>query len=269
MHRLRTFGLVDLRDREGAALLQGASGTEPLALLVYLAVARPVGRHSRDRLATLLWPGAQVARRIAALNGALDVLEVALGAGALVDRDDHGVALDPDAYWCDAAAFRIALDTGHTADALALYRGDFLQEFQAPSSGFQRWMKAERGVLRRQGAHGARELADQHESSGRLTTAVTWAKRGLELQFDDERALRRLLRLLDRAGDRQTALRIYERFSRKLRDGYSREPGPLTTELVRRIHRAGRMSNQEPGSARIPGPPLPPESPRPQTEHRA
>jgi len=268
MHRLRSFGVVDLRDGEGGELLPAGGDNAGLALLAYLAVARPAGVHDRDKLLALLWPGQAPARAATALDETVDALETALGAGSIAGRDTESLGLDAERCSCDAAAFRTALDTGRTADALALYRGDFLQGFTVESPEYQQWMRAERAVLRRQAAHGARQLADQHESRGRLTTAVTWAKRGLELQFDDERVLRRLLRLLDRAGDRKTALRIYERFSRKLHDDCAREPAPLTTELVARIRRAGSVTNQEPGSARVPGPGFPLDPPRPPTEHR-
>ena len=269
MHRLRTFGMVDLRNPKGRELLPTVGATVPLALLTYLAVARPLGPHDRDKLVALFWAELDGPAAFQALDDALDVLATALGDGAIGGRDGDAVGLDPERCWCDAAAFRALLDAGRMADALALYRGDFLQGFKVAGAGFQRWMKAERAVLRRQGAHGARELADQYESRGRLTTAVTWAKRGLEMQFDDERALRRLLRLLDRAGDRKTALRIYERFSRRMHDDLARDPASPTTELVARIQRAASAPNQEPGSARVPSPALPLDLPRSPTEHRA
>ena len=265
MHRLRSFGLVDLRDPEGREILPAATGTTALALLAYLAVARPAGPHHRDKLATLFWPDASAAdSAVAELEAVRSQLALVLGDDAITDPADESIALDPERCWCDAAAFRTALDTGRTADALELYRGDFLQGFSVQSAGLRRWMKAERAVLRRQAAQGARQLADQYESCGRLTSAVTWAKRCLELQSDDERVLRRLLRLLDRTGDRKTALGVYERFSRRLRDDFARDPVPLTTELVARIRRAGSATNQ-PGSARVPSTGVPPEPPK---EHR-
>lgn len=268
MHRLRTFGLVDLRDAEGRELLPATGDTMPLALVLHLAAARTAGAHRRDKLAAFLWPEATRPHQAELLDDALDIVRTALGDGVVVDIGADSVALDPSRCSCDAAAFRAALDVGDTPEALALYRGDFLQGFSVPSATFQQWMRSERSMLRRQAAHGARELADQYESRGQLTSAVTWAKRGLELQYDDERSLRRLLRLLDRAGDRQTALRIYERFSRKLREGLKREPGQLTTELMGRIRKAASAPNQEPGSARIPATSLPLDPPRPPTEHR-
>src|SRR5687767_3674440 len=122
MHRLRTFGLVDLRDSKGRELLSASAGATPLALLVYLAVARPAGAHDREKLAELFWPATDAARAREALDDALDILATALGDGAITGRDTQCVGLDPERCWCDAAAFRALLDTGRTADALALYR---------------------------------------------------------------------------------------------------------------------------------------------------
>ena len=52
------------------------------------------------------------------------------------------------------------------------------------------------------------------------------------------------------------------------REDLGREPASPTIELVARIRRAGAVINQEPGSARIPGPGLPLDPPRSRTEHR-
>src|SRR5687768_5233727 len=109
MHRLRTFGLVDLRDSEGRELLPAAGATMPLALLVHLAVARPAGPHRRDKLAALLWPEAMAAARREAFDDALDIVRTALGEATIVDVGDDSVALDPAQCWCDAVAFRTAL----------------------------------------------------------------------------------------------------------------------------------------------------------------
>ena len=129
MLRLLTFGAVDLQGPSagdaGAVLAQ----PKRLALLVYLAGARPFGVHRRDELLALFWPDLDDTRARDALNQALRFLRQALGPEVFVRRGGEDVGIDPDRLWCDAAAFQVALDAGRPPDALDLYRGDFLQGF--------------------------------------------------------------------------------------------------------------------------------------------
>jgi DNA-binding SARP family transcriptional activator len=47
--------------------------------------------------------------------------------------------------------------------------------------------------------------------------------------------LRHAMSLLDRAGDRSGALRLYSEFAARLREELDAEPSPETLELVRRL----------------------------------
>jgi hypothetical protein len=51
----------------------------------------------------------------------------------------------------------------------------------------------------------------------------------------DERLLRRLIKLLDRVGDRAGAVREYELFARRLDDALELEPSPETRALVEEV----------------------------------
>ena len=106
MHRLRTFGLVDLRDADGRELLPATGDTIPLALVVHLATARPPGARRRDDLGALLWPEETIGRQRDALDAVLDIVRTALGDAAIVDVGRSSVALDPARCWCDVSAFR-------------------------------------------------------------------------------------------------------------------------------------------------------------------
>jgi DNA-binding SARP family transcriptional activator len=50
--------------------------------------------------------------------------------------------------------------------------------------------------------------------------------------WDDERALRRAITLLDRLGDRAGALRLYDEFARRLRAEYDAEPSRETLAMA-------------------------------------
>lgn len=65
-----------------------------------------------------------------------------------------------------------------------------------------------------------------------LGTATRWARTALLLAPEDERSLRKLMCLLERAGDTAGALREFEVFSRGLLEDYGIEPSAATLELV-------------------------------------
>ena len=247
MFRLCTFGSVGLEDADGHALDPVLAQPKRLALLVFLAAARPAGVHRRDRLLALFWPDLDEARARDALNQALRFLRQALGTETVVSRGAEEVGIDPARLWCDAVAFRDGLEGGSTDEALELYRGEFLQGFFIEDGGgFEEWMEGERAALRDSAARGARQLADQLAADGSLTLAMSWGKRALELAPDDERALRRLLRLHDRAGDRAGAFRLYEAFARRFEEEFGGEPSAETRALVEQL-KSGRPLEEERG----------------------
>ena len=56
MLRFRTLGTLDLRDAEGREPLAALRRPKLVALLGYLAAARPAGFQRRDMLLAVLWP---------------------------------------------------------------------------------------------------------------------------------------------------------------------------------------------------------------------
>ncbi|HEX9608251.1 MAG TPA: hypothetical protein VF962_13555, partial [Gemmatimonadaceae bacterium] len=93
MIRFRAFGAADLRDNEGKELRTVLSRPGQLALLTYLAVARPRGFHRRDTIIGMFWPdtGQEAARN--ALRQAVHRLRHELGADVVVSRgaDELGI----------------------------------------------------------------------------------------------------------------------------------------------------------------------------------
>ena len=66
--RLRTLGCVELNDADGKQILQVLRQPKRLALLTYLALARPYGFQRRDRILLLFWPDSDEERARAALR---------------------------------------------------------------------------------------------------------------------------------------------------------------------------------------------------------
>lgn len=242
MIELRTLGAVDLRDGEGREVGSVLAQPKRLALLVYLAVARPGDFHRRDTLLGLFWPELDQARARAALRKAVLFLRRGLGAGALLGRGDEELGLAAALVACDAVAFERAVVEGRFGDALDLYRGDLLDGFfVAGAPEFERWVERERPRLRERAAGAAWALAEAAATTTREDLVVRWGRRALEFTPTDESALRRLVRLFYRMGDRAAALRAYNDFATRLLDECGVRPSAETRRLVELMRQSGEL----------------------------
>jgi len=242
MIELHTLGVLDLRATDGREVRAVLQQPKRLGLLAYLAADSPRRFHRRDTLLALFWPDLDEGHARAALRRSLHFLRSALGAEALAGRGDEEVGVPDEALWCDATALDRALQTGDPERAMSLYRGPFLDglHVEGAASEFQDWLDRERDRLRRQTSSAATLLMERAEREGRAADAARWARRALELTPDDESSLRRLLALLDRAGDRPAAIQAYEDFARRMAQNLELEPAPETRALAESIRtRAG------------------------------
>ena len=112
------------------------------ALLLYLAV-EPGIPHRRDRLATLLWSGADVDEARHSLATALSMIRGRLGA-ELLDTDRDTVRLMPGRIVTDLQGLDLAdpdeLDEGPL--------GPFLEEFDIPDAvDYQQWKDGQHARL--------------------------------------------------------------------------------------------------------------------------
>ncbi|MBW3554093.1 MAG: tetratricopeptide repeat protein [Gemmatimonadetes bacterium] len=233
MVRLHLLGRLELHAADGLEIQPLPARPRSAALLAYLAAARPRGFQRRDTLLALFWPESDMVRARNALNQALHRLRQALGEGVVLSRGDDEVGLDPDALWCDVAAFDQALRRGDDRVALELYRGDLLPGFfVAGAPGLESWLERERGYLRGRACEAALGLAARYEAEEELSEAADWVRRALDLAPGDEATLRRLLRVLDRVPERAAALRAYEEYADRLEREYRMVPAPETLALI-------------------------------------
>jgi serine/threonine-protein kinase len=242
MIELRTLGAVDLRGVAGQELRGVLAQPKRLALLVYLALARPHGFQRRDVLLALFWPESDHKRARAALRKAVHVVRRELGEGVLVGRGDEEVGLSGGTLWCDVVAFEQALTAHRTTEALELYRGDLLDGFfVSDAPDFERWVDGERGRLREQAAASAWALAEQAAADEHDGLAVQWARRAMGFTPTDEGALRRLILLFKRMGDRAAALHVYNQFAARLAQEYGVRPSAETRRLIELVKASGEI----------------------------
>jgi DNA-binding SARP family transcriptional activator/tetratricopeptide (TPR) repeat protein len=208
-----------------------------LALLVYLAVE---GRrvHRRDRLAELLWPNAPAAEARHSLATALSILRPRLGIGAIEATRDH-VALT--AGRLDLDLDRLAAgDIMTTATQDALEVAGFLEGFEISDS-------VEFGIWKdRQSAHflpaikaGLVQLIDRCRRTGDSRQIEDLADTMLSLDDLSEEAVRAKMEARALAGDRLTALRIFEEWKTKLSDTVRAQPSDLVEGMAVRLRRRG------------------------------
>ncbi|HEX8393091.1 MAG TPA: BTAD domain-containing putative transcriptional regulator [Longimicrobium sp.] len=214
--QLRAFGgCVVLRaDGEPVPVTQ----PKRLALLAYLALARPAGMHRRDTLLGLLWPEMDDARARAALRQAVHHLRLGLGEGVIATRGAHELGVDDALLRSDVRGFESALAAGRPAEALERYAGPLLAGLYVDGGGaFDEWLQGERERLRRAAEDAAWTLAAQCTGAGNRDEAARWARCAAELAPYDEGALRRCMAAMADAGQASGALRLYRGFADRLR----------------------------------------------------
>lgn len=219
MIRLRVLGGVDLRDNGGRDLNAILAQPKRLALLTYLALARPPGFHRREVLLSIFWPESDHGMARNALRQALHHLRHSLGDGVIVSRGENDVGVDHAVLWCDAAAFATSLDSCDTDGALTLYRGDLMPgTFIGDAPEFNRWLDEEREYLR-QRVKGALETgASEAEKRGDHGSAVRARRRSSTLEPLSTRVALSLMHALANAGDRAAAIQHATLFTRALHD---------------------------------------------------
>ncbi|MCD6291492.1 MAG: hypothetical protein J7M34_13395 [Anaerolineae bacterium] len=193
------------------------------ALLIYLAM-NP-GRHSRGKLAGLLWGGMAEAKARRNLRHALWNLRHRLDP-ELLDHDRLSVGLSPDVQVeVDAAAFAAAVERGeqeqrsgkisaaipHYATAIDLYTGDFLSQLTLSDAiEFEEWAARLRARLREQALTALGALIAYWSRRGAYALALRYARKQVTLEPLWEEGHVALMRLLARTGQRDAALRQYE-----------------------------------------------------------
>lgn len=257
MLRLQLLGGIQLAAPDGRDLRPLVGRPKRFAVLAYLAAQGPGNFVRRDVLTVLFWPEMDQSGARKAVRQALYVLRTDLGEDVFETIGDDEVRVSPERLWCDVPAFLGAIQGGRPEEALELYHGDLLPSFFVPEGapGFEQWLEDERGRLRTLAAKAAWDLAEGAERNRTSGPATTWGRKAMALTHDDETALRRLIRLLDRMGDRAGALRAYDTFARRLKEEFGDEPSAETQAMIARVREREAPRATPPGVATPPAPP--------------
>ncbi|HEX6039557.1 AfsR/SARP family transcriptional regulator [Longimicrobium sp.] len=230
---LKTLGHPALHRADGA-LVEGLRRKD-LALLVYLCVeGLPV--HARGRLAALLWGESPEERARHSLTQALGRLSRALPPGALAP--DKDAVRWTGALPCDAVALlRDAMEPREVDDAFSLYAGHFLEGFDpgAGAQDFREWADRRRAELRNAALRLLDRAGARAEGDGDFARALRLGERAVEIDPVWEQGHRRVMRALAARGERNGALRHYQRLETYLDEEVGGRPDPDTRALAEQL----------------------------------
>ena len=162
-----------------------------------------------------------------------------LGDSDAVEQQGGRIALARDRVWVDAWQFEAGLVAARgsrggspsaLADALALYRGQFLAEEEGDA-----WPVAMRERLRAKFIDAVAGHAGTLESSGHDDEAIAWYQRGLGADPLVERFYQGLMRCYHRAGRLPEAVSSYRRLKQALSITLSLPPSESTERLYQRL----------------------------------
>jgi predicted ATPase/DNA-binding SARP family transcriptional activator len=242
--QVRALGPLEIV-RDGVLLTpEDWTHLRPRELLLYL-LCNPAGR-TREQVGLVFWPDSSPAQVKNSFHVALHHLRKTLGRPEWVvfDRDRYrinpGLGLD-----FDAVAFGTGIEAalrdvrlGHEPSArlqaaLALYRGEFLEEEQVGD-----WHLEHRDRLRRLFVLGLKARGEALMREGGWADAADVFRRIVAVEDLDEEAHRLLITCLARSGERGRALRHFEHLVALLQQEIGAEPEPETVALHHRLQRA-------------------------------
>lgn len=244
---LRVIGSFEVRGADGEAVTL----TQPkrLALLLYLALAEPLGLHSRERLLALLWPEADGPSSRHSLRNALHALRQACGDDAIVTRGETMVGLNASVIRCDALELRAHLGARRLDEALAIWRGELAAGFHVSGApDFEHWLDDQRAQMRDSVRAAAWQRARELSGAGRAELEAV--RRALRLDPGDEPGVRSLMRLLASAGDHANALRTYQSLANYLSRELEVEPSDATRALAHELR--STITNGRTGNSTLP-----------------
>jgi DNA-binding SARP family transcriptional activator len=237
-------------------------GQRPGQLLKYLICERRRVLTS-DQIGEVLWPEAgpqesssRLRYNVHALRDRLEPKRarrsparfvLARRGGYLIDTS--GVWIDADRFEVDALAGLAARDQGmteaaavHLADALNLYRGEFLA-----GDPYLDWAIPERERLHQLACRALRAQVGISVELGELEPAADQARRLAEMEPFDSDTQRLLIEVCLRQGRHSEAHRRFTLFSKKLQQEFGREPDFGLADAERSLGAEDSSSVPDPG----------------------
>jgi DNA-binding SARP family transcriptional activator/predicted ATPase len=240
---LRVYALGPARVFSGEQTLTGWSYAKVKELLFYL-VAHP--SRTKAQIGLALWPDASLKQLRNSLGITLYHLRRALGNSGWIIFDDDQYRFNRTLdYRFDVETFettmaqagRLQSQTPERAitllqEAIALYQGDFVEDFLEGE-----WFLLRREELRRKYLDALLSLGQLLFAQSEYARAAQLYRRAIEKDEVLEEAHRELIRCYARLGERGQALRHYQTFEQIMRDELGSPPAPESIALYERLKR--------------------------------
>lgn len=250
MLKLITFGGLAVED-DSAAVSGAGMQRSRLALLALLAAAGAQGCR-RDKLIGYLWMDTDPERARHALKQAVYSLRRDLHSEVIVSSGADDLRLNGEVITSDVAQFRDALARGAPDDAVALYRGRFLDGVNVRDAPeFERWASVERGTLERDYCRALQQIATSATARGDHDAAVTAWRKAATVDPLSSTTTVELMRALAASGNSAAALqhaRIYEALMRQELDAPA---DPAVLALVTELRRSPSETIARPAAPQI------------------
>src|SRR5437660_2684707 len=209
------------------------------AALAYLCLT-PGARVSRTRIATMLWDRVSADQARTSFRQALSVMTSAMGplASELISTAQATVRLNTDLCWIDALALVKSpySDESTRADLAVLCPGELLEAFEGVSESFGEWLANERLRFKERLAASLSAVLQQVDRGDFDPKQVaTVARRLLSFEPTHQDAWNALIRALAKKGEREQALREYERCKQTLWGALRIKPLSETERLYESI----------------------------------
>jgi DNA-binding SARP family transcriptional activator/tetratricopeptide (TPR) repeat protein/TolB-like protein len=222
---IRTLGPADIfagKDRDPGPLL---AQPKRFAVLCYLALPKPGTLHRRDALLGVFWPDADQDRARMALRQALAHIRRVLGNDVVVRRGAEEVGLNHKLIRCDSTDYQLALEEHRWADAVELYRGEFLEGLTLSNAQeFKHWLDAKRTGFAGRYAFALEELAEAATAGGQTRAAIGWWQSLIRQDPYNSRYGMQLMRALECDGDPANALLFARQHTELLRSEFGIAP---------------------------------------------
>jgi PAS domain S-box-containing protein len=207
-----------------------------IGLLAYLACAQEGTLTAREELLEMFWPDDRPENARSSLRTALHAIRREIGEKYLLRQGNSAIGLERKNVASDVADFRKTIEGGAFAEALTLFKGDFLAGLHIDgASEFQSWLERQRSEHRELAAAAALRLAGDEFSRNNYPGIVFWLRRAEGFLGRDEEISALLMAVLANMGNVPAALHEYTELTYWLRADLDAEPSAETRALEKLI----------------------------------
>jgi DNA-binding SARP family transcriptional activator len=201
-----------------------------LGLIAYLALE---GSTPRSELAELFW--GDMTDEDARMNLRRELGRIKQSGFEQITTPGSNLGL-PETLECDVMAFQQEAQDGHWSAALNLYRGAFLDGLKSEGqSQFDDWLERTRARLQDLYLEVLQERATELEHEHKLSEALALCLKSLALDDLSEHRYRSVIRLQGMLGQREAAIKNFQRLSSMLEREFGLRPLPESVQLIDRI----------------------------------